>query len=111
MATQEYKGFACAWLEQDVATWTGSTFEDTPQYVAKNMVPIADPRKITEKVLVYWKYRHGVVSPTERELFLLKQLQDGPAYDVPVIRRGPVWAWYRRGPVSAVSPSIEGYHP
>lgn len=99
MATHKLKGFACAWLEQDTITWTGSSFENTPEgalmylnhrmYVLKNMVPIADPRKITEKALMYWKYRNQVVSPTERELFLLKQLQDGPSYDVPTIRPDP----------------------
>lgn len=99
MATHEHKGVACAWLEQDVITWSGSTFENTPEgalmylnhrmYVVKNMVPIACPRKLTEKSLMYWKYRNQVISPTERELWLLKQLQDGPSYDVPTIRRGP----------------------
>lgn len=107
MATHKLKGFACPWLEQDIGTWAGGAFENSPEgaliylnhrmYVLKNMVPIADPRKITEKALMYWKYRNGVVSPTERELFLLKQLQDGPSYDVPTIRRGPE---------SSVPPSI-----
>ena len=99
MATHKHKGIACAWLEQDVNTWSESTFENTPEgalmylnhrmYVVKNMIPIADPRKITEKSLMYWKYRNGVISPTERELFLLKQLQDGPSFDAPSIRTVP----------------------
>jgi len=99
MAKHEQKGLACPWLEQDTGTWATSTFENTPEgalmylnhrmYVLKNMVPIADPRKITEKALMYWKYRNGVISPSERELWLLKQLQDGPSYDVPRPARGP----------------------
>lgn len=99
MASAQLKNHACPWLEQDTKTWSESTFENTPEgalmylnhrmYVLKNMVPIADPRKITEKALMYWKYRNNVISPTERELWLLKQLQDGPSYDAPTIRRGP----------------------
>ncbi len=99
MAKHQSKGLACPWLEQDTGTWAASTFENTPEgalmylnhrmYVLKNMVPLADPRKLTEKALMYWKYRNGVISPTERELWLLKQLQDGPTYDVPKPARGP----------------------
>jgi len=97
MAKAESKGLACPWLEQDTGTWAASTFENTPEgalmylnhrmYVLKNMIPLADPRKLTEKALMYWKYRNGVISPTERELWLLKQLQDGPSYDAPAPRR------------------------
>lgn len=99
VAKTELKNHACPWLEQDTKTWSESTFENTPEgalmylkhrmYVLKTMVPLSDPRKLTEKALMYWHYRNGVISPTERELWLLKQLQDGPAYDAPVVRRGP----------------------
>ena len=99
MAKTKLKGVACPWLSEDIATWTGSTFENTPEgalqylkhrmFVLRNLVPISDPRKRTEKALMYWEYRNGVISPSERELWLLKQLQDGPSYDAPVIRRGP----------------------
>lgn len=91
MAKSRCKEVACPWLEQDVSTWTGSTFENTPEgalmylnsrmYDLRNMVPISDPRKITQKALMYWKYRNRVISPTERELFYLKELQDGPSFD------------------------------
>lgn len=99
MAKSRLKGTACPWLEQDVETWSASTFENTPEgalmylnsrmYDLRNMVPISDPRKITQKALMYWKYRNRVISPTERELFYLKELQDGPSYDVPNIRAVP----------------------
>jgi len=99
MATHKHKGVACPWLKQDIITWTASTFENTPEgalmylnhrmYVLENMAPLACPRKLTEKALMYWKYRNQVVSPTERELWLLKQLQDGPSYDAPSIRAVP----------------------
>jgi len=92
-------GHACPWLTDDVIAWEGSTFENTPEgalmylkdrmFVKRNLVPISDPRKRTEKALMYWEYRNGVISPSERELFLLKQLQDGPCYDAPAIRAGP----------------------
>lgn len=98
MATTKMAGVACPWIDKDIITWTASTFENTPEgalmylksrmFVDKNMVPIQDLRKRTEKALLYWEYRNGVFSPSERELFLLKQLQDGPAYDVPGVIRG-----------------------
>jgi len=106
MAKSRSAGTACPWLELDIASWTGSTFENTPEgalmylkhrmFVLRNLVPISDPRKRTEKALMYWEYRNGVVSPSERELFLLKQLQDGPSYDVPRVH----------DPVSSARPSI-----
>jgi len=93
MATSKLSGVACPWIDKDIITWSASTFENTPEgalmflksrmFREKNMVPIQDPRKRTEKALMYWEYRNGVISPSERELFLLKQLQDGPSYDVP----------------------------
>lgn len=106
MATKKCTGMACPHLEHDTTTWAGSPFENSPEgalcylknrmFVEKNMVPIADPRKLTEKAHMYWQYRNGINTPTERELFLLKQLRDGPAYDVPSIR----------GVESAARPSI-----
>lgn len=87
------KGQACPWLSEDITTWSRSTFENTPEgalmylkhrmFVLRDMIPISDPRKRTEKAYMYWEYRNGTVSPTERELFLLRQLQDGPAYETP----------------------------
>jgi len=85
-------------IESRVLEWTISDFENSPDgalrflnhcmYVHKNMIPISDPRKITEKALMFYKYRNGVTDPSERELFLLKQLQEGPSYDVPGTIRG-----------------------
>jgi len=92
IATKKCSGVACPHLEHDINTWTGSAFENSPEgalcylkdrmFVQKNMVPIADPRKLTEKALMYWQYRNGINTPTERESWLLKQLQDGPSFDV-----------------------------
>lgn len=93
MAKAKLGSVACPWLDEDIITWTASTYENTPvgalqylkdrMFIKKNLVPISDKRKLTEKSLLYWEYRNQVISPSERELFLLKQLQDGPAYDVP----------------------------
>lgn len=100
MATHKHKGVACPWLEQDIVTWTGSPFENSPagagcylkdrMYVKKNMQPLADKRKLMEKALMYWEYRNGINTLNEREAFLLKQMQEGPAYDVPGGIRGDV---------------------
>lgn len=107
MAKSKLKGVACPWIDLAIISWKESTYENTPEgalmylkdcmFVQKTMIPISDPRKRTEKALMYWEYRNGVVSPSERELFLLRQLQDGPSYDVP----GGV-----RGVHSAAPPSI-----
>jgi len=80
-------------IESRIIEWTSSEFENSPEgalrflrnsmYVLKNMVPISDPRKLTEKANMFYDYRNGITDPTERELFLLKQLREGPSYDVP----------------------------
>lgn len=105
VALAQRKGQACPYLTEDIEAWSGSTFENTPEgalaylkhrmFVLRNLQPIADPRKRTEKAYMYWEYRNQVTAPTERELWLLKQLQDGPCYD-PVCR----------GTESAAPPSI-----
>lgn len=92
MATKKCTGVACPHLEHDITTWTGSPFENSPEgalcylkdrmFVVKNMVPIADPRKLAEKAHMYWQYRNGINTPTEREMFLLKQLREGPSFEV-----------------------------
>lgn len=100
MATRKCTGVAAPHLEQDIAAWTGSTFTNTPDgagcylkhrmYVAKNMIPIKDKRKLMETALMYWEYRNQIVTLNERESFLLKQMQEGPSYDVPgTIRPDP----------------------
>jgi len=93
MAKAKQSGLACPRLDKDIVTWSTSTYENTPvgalmylkerMFVKRDMIPISCKKKLTEKSLMYWEYRNGVVSPSERELFLLKQLQDGPNYDVP----------------------------
>ena len=97
-AGKRASGPAAAWLEQDIVTWTASTFENSPEgalcylkermFVKKDMIPLQDLRKRTERAHMYWEYRNGIVTVSERESFLLKQLRDGPAYDVPGSIRG-----------------------
>lgn len=99
MAKAASKNVSCPAYDSHVSSWSESTYENTPEgslqylkhrmFVLKDMVPISDLRKRTEKAYMYWEYRNGVISPTERELFLLKQLQDGPSYDAPNPRAVP----------------------
>jgi len=94
-------------IEKRVAEWIASSFENSPEgslcflkhcmYVDKSMIPIADPRKLTEKAFMHYQYRNGITDPTERERWLLKQLQEGPSYDVP----GTI-----RDTISAARPTI-----
>lgn len=88
------------YIEKRVVDWIASSFPNSPEgslqflkhcmFVDKNMIPISDPRKITEKAFMHYQYRNGVTDPTERELWLLKQLQEGPSYDAPS-RPRPGW--------------------
>lgn len=102
MATRKLTGMAAPYLEQDIVTWTGSAFENSPEgagcylkhrmYVAKNMVPLKDKRKLMETALMYWEYRNQIITLNEREAFLLKQMQEGPSYDVPGTIRPEVFS-------------------
>jgi len=93
VAKRDSKTAAAPYLELDIAAWTESTFTNEPSgalsfykhrmYVLKNMIPIADKRKLCEKAQLLWEYRNQIITPNERERFLLKQLNDGPAYDAP----------------------------
>jgi len=93
VAKGKCKTAAAPWLELDVASWTESTFTNEPSgalcfykhrmFVLKNMIPISDKRRLCEKAQLLWEYRNQIVTPNERELFLLKQLNDGPCYDAP----------------------------
>jgi len=93
MAKGKCKGMASPQLELDIIAWSESSFTNEPvgalswlkhrMFVLKNMIPIADKRKLCEKAQLYWEYRNQIVTPNERELFLLKQLNDGPSYDAP----------------------------
>lgn len=104
---KQSKGVACPWLETDVRAWSESDFDNTPKgahkwfyhrmYILKNMTPCEDNKKLIEKSWIYWRYRNGVTSLTERQEWLHKQHEDGPSYDAPVISRGPL---------SSVPPSI-----
>jgi len=108
MATTKHKGVACPWLEHDVETWAASTFPNTSEgalmylshrmYVAKNMVPLSCPRKLTEKALMYWKYRNGIISPSPKELRLLHELQMNDPYVGPDVIHDPLF--------SSMAPSI-----
>lgn len=87
------KGVPAPHIEKHVSAWVASAFENSPEgaltyiqhcmYVEKTMVPLDDLRRLTSKSVMYWKYRNGICVPTERERFMLKQLVDGPDYDVP----------------------------
>jgi len=73
---------AAPWLSIDVDVWSSMAFENTPEgalsylkhrmFVARDMVPIADKRKLCEKAFMYYEYRNGIVEPTVDELRRLK---------------------------------------
>lgn len=106
-ATKKHVGIACPWLEQDVSTWSGSTFANTSEgalqylkhrmFVAKNMVPITDKRKLVEKAVMYFEYRNGVISPSPKELMLLHQAEMSDPYI------GPTGIWAQQ---TAANPGI-----
>lgn len=98
---------ACPHIEKRVAEWIASSFTNCIEgslcflkhcmFVEKSMVPIADHRKLCEKAIMHWQYRNGIVTPTEREAFTLRQLFDGPL---------PTEYSVRPAPNSAAPPSI-----
>lgn len=106
-AGKRASGPAAPWLKQDIEAWAASSFENSPagaltflqhcMYVAETKVPLDDLRRLTSKSVMYWKYRNQIIVPTEREVWMLKQLTEGPAYDAP----GSI-----RGEFSAAKPSI-----
>jgi len=74
------------------AAWMASSFCDTPEgalcywkqcWIDGTSPRITDPRRSTQMARGLYEHRHKIVTPTERERFLLKQLEEGPSYDVP----------------------------
>lgn len=97
-AGKRASGPAAPYLKQDIEAWTASPFENSPEgaftyiqhcmYVTETKIPLDDLRRLTSKALMYWKYRNQITVPTERERFMLKQLTEGPNFDVPGSIRG-----------------------
>lgn len=66
---------------KDVTAWEATQFDNTAlgaleylrhrMFVARDMIPIADDRKLTDKAYVYWSYRNGVVTPSRNQVRLL----------------------------------------
>lgn len=66
---------------RDVIAWEATSFDNTAlgaleylrhrMFVARDMVPIADDRKLTDKAYMYWAYRNGVVTPSRNQVRLL----------------------------------------
>lgn len=95
MATGDRKGVSAGcnqWWDKHVTAWMASAFTDTPEGALCYMKQcwrdgtspiIKDPRHSTHVARALYEHRHKIVTCTERERFLLKQLEDGPAYDVP----------------------------
>lgn len=93
MEPRVIKGVACPRLETDVKAWADSDFSNTPQgahefiqyrmFVLKDMMPSQDNKKLVEKSRIYWRYRNGITALSERQLWLHKQEEEGPSFDVP----------------------------
>jgi len=80
------------WWDKHVAAWIESPFTNTPDGALCYMKQcwrngtspiIKDPRHSTHVARALYEHRNVIVTCTERELFLLKQLEEGPTYDVP----------------------------
>lgn len=94
MATVQLKNIAAPWIERDVEEWEKSTFTNDPSgalsylknrmYNLRNMVPISDKRKLTQKAYMYWEYRNRIVTPNAEESRLLNINDREYDYSVPV---------------------------
>jgi len=80
------------WWDKHVSAWVASSFCPTPEgalcYLKQcwrdgTSPIIKDPRHSTHVARALYEHRHKIITPTEREIFLLKQLEEGPAYEVP----------------------------
>jgi len=94
------------WWDKHVQAWSDTSFTDTPDgalcyfkscWLDGSTARVTDPRRSTQLARGLYEHRHKIVTCTERELFLLKQLEEGPSYEVP----GSI-----RGEHSTVPPSI-----
>jgi len=95
MAKGDRKGVSSsskAWWDKHVDAWTASTFTNEPAgaftYVMEcfytgTMNRIKRQRDIVDLARALYDHRNHRILPTERELWLLKQLDVGPEYDVP----------------------------
>lgn len=95
MATGDRKGVSTGcnqFYDKHSASWMASTFVNTPEgahaYLENcwnegTSPAIPDQRRSTQIAMRLYRHRNKLTEPTERVRFLLKQLEDGPAYDVP----------------------------
>lgn len=96
------------WWDKHAAAWTDTTYVNTPEgaheylefcWLNGTSPRITDPRRSTQIAMGLFRHRNRLISCTERVSWLLKQLEDGPSYDVPA--HAP-----RAGMSSAAAPSI-----
>lgn len=85
------------WWDKHVKAWSECPFTDTPDgalcylkqcWLDGTSPRITDPRRSTQIARGLFEHRHRIVTCTEREQFLLKQLEEGPSYEVSGSIRG-----------------------
>lgn len=94
-ATQEFLQTTCrkrkgpeaaSYITEHVSGWEASSFENTPEgslcylkhrmFALRDLVPIADKRKLVEKAYMYWEYRNAIETPCAEEARLLKRFDE-----------------------------------
>jgi len=92
--------------DRHVTAWVASPFTDTPDgalcyfkqcWLDGTSPRITDPRRSTQMARGLYEHRHRIVTCTEREQFLLKQLEEGPSYEVPASIQGERFSSARPG--------------
>jgi len=77
---------AATYITDHVSGWESSEFENTPEgslcylkhrmFNLRDLVPLADKRKLVEKAYMYFEYRNGIVTPCAEETRLLKRFDE-----------------------------------
>jgi len=80
------------WWDKHVLAWIESPFTDESTgalsylkqcFLDGSINRIKRQRDAVDMAHSLWQHRHKIVTCTEREVFMLKQLDDGPSYDAP----------------------------
>lgn len=77
---------AASYITEHVSGWESSGFENTPEgslcylkhrmFTLRDLVPIADKRKLVEKAYMYYEYRNEISTPCAEETRLLKRFDE-----------------------------------
>jgi len=78
------------WWDKHSSAWEGSAFENTPEgaacyfkqcFLDGSVNRIKRQRDLVDAARGLWEHRNRIVTLSEREIWMLKQLEDGPSFE------------------------------